>query len=364
MIWRTVWPGTVQPGDFLHMLKLPWYLLLYLPLLIVLGFMTWRQRKLKRLQNELVTPLRGQRYWRVNLAQPQFYERRLRLMPYEAKGVLIDEGEQLRIRGFRLPGLRFFDSVVDKNQCTVEWLGTGNAWMSSSACWAKLQTARGTMYFSPDTAQPARDSREALGDIFRSLFPDYPLDEQQTQDFALEKNPRSVTAIVAFFALFLFSLIDSFAISRFELTDAQLGQLLSHPLTLISALAAGALLTWALYTVLRQGHVPSQESVALALMVSCAALGAALPIAKRVDQGLAPQAAQMYAYRVEQGTRLQPINTSLGLPALRFPRAADYWKQVPLGSEYPIPLLRGPLGLWQLDHAEFDKPLRDFYGKQ
>ena len=68
----------------------------------------------------------------------------------------------------------------------------------------------------------ALPSREALSDIFRSVFPEYALSEEHTTDFALEKNPASVSMVVVFFGLFLFSLLDTFAITRFELTDAQL----------------------------------------------------------------------------------------------------------------------------------------------
>lgn len=337
--------------------------LLYLPLLALMGYLYWRNRNMKKLQDTLVQGLKGQHYWRINLARPAFYKSWLRVMPFEAKGVLIDEGDTLRLKGFWLRGRKAFDSSIDKTSASVKWLGNKHL-RAGNLYWAELSTPRGEMLFCADTGMYALPSREALSDIFRSAFPEYALSDQQTTDFALEKNPRSVAMVVLFFALFLFSLIDTFVISRFELTDAQLLSMLATPLLPLGAVGVAGLLLLASYFFMNRGGVPARESMVVGSFVALAALGAALPAAKRADQWLADGATQNYAYRVTSATRLEPLDPSLGLPRMHFPRAREYWAQFPPGSDYQIPFLRGPLGLWQLDHAAFDPPLIAFYEKR
>lgn len=321
-----------------------------------------RTRQHKRRQDALVASLKGQHFWRVNLARPAFFQRWLRLLPFEAKGVLIDEGDYLRVKGHWSKG-GSFDSRFPRNHSQVEWLGNRSI-KGGNLYWAQLTTPRGMLLFSADTGSNALPSREALSDIFRSAFPEHELDETTTHDFALEKNPASIKAMAAFFALLFFGLIDTFVISRYELTDAQLGRILGAPLTWLGvALALGAMAPLC-YRYLSRASVPASESVALTMFVTMALAGAALPLAKRADQLLASSPTQHYSYRVTTPAHLEPVDTTQGLPRMRFPRAREYWAQYPEGSLYEIPFLRGPMGLWQLDHQAFDPPLMDFYEKR
>lgn len=317
---------------------------------------------MKKSQDTLAQELKGKHYWRINLARPAFYRTWLRVMPFEAKGVLIDEGDRLRIKGFWLKDQRAFDSSFDKTNASVEWLGNRHL-RAGNLHWAQLTTPRGELLFCADTGMYALPSREALSDIFRNVFPDYALDEQQTADFALEKNPGSVRVIALFFALLLFSLIDTFVISRFELVDAQIGRIVFHPLTWLGLVGVGV--TWLVLTYrhLMGCGVPSRESMVLSMFLTSALLGAALPLAKRSDQVLASAPSRNYAYRVTTLAHLEPVDASLGLPKMRFPRAREFWAQYPEGSEYQVPFLHGPLGLWQLDHTKFDPPVIAFYDK-
>jgi hypothetical protein len=70
-----------------------------------------------------------------------------------------------------------------------------------------------------------------------------------------------------------------------------------------------------------------------------------------------------HGYRVaDRVVNLRPIGESAGLPTLRFTRAAEYWAQFPFGSQVTIPLARGRLGRWQLDH--FDPPIFEVYERR
>jgi hypothetical protein len=349
---------TLEWKHLLHLLNAVMLIVVLIWVLVTLH----RTRQYKRRQDLLVASLKGQRYWRVNLARPAYFQRWLRLLPFEAKGVLIDEGDYLRVKGYWRHG-GGFDSRFSRAQSQVQWLGN-RSMKAGNLYWAQLTTPRGVMLFSADTGMYALPSREALSDIFRSAFPDFALDEENTEDFALEKNPASVSAMVVFFALFLFALLDTFAISRYELTDAQLAQIMISPLTWMGTLLGFAVVLPLGYQYLSRASVPARESMALTMFVAMALLGAALPLAKRADQWLADSPTQEYRYRVTTIAHLEPEDPSLRLPRLRFPRAREYWEQYPEGSLYKIPFLRGPMGLWQLDHEAFDPPLVAFYEKR
>ena len=246
----------------------------------------------------------------------------------------------------------------------MEWLGNRSL-KAGNLFWAQLSTARGSLLFTADTGINAAPSREALADIFRSAFPNYPLNTEQTRDFALEKNPRSLGLLLGIAGLFIAGVLNQFFVSHWlELTDAQLSSILRYPLTLPLSLLLLAALGWGLYRYLLAGRVPARESMILSMMMSVAVMATVIPATKRVDQLLAPAGSQNHAYKVKAGGFLQPVDQSIGLPVLRFPRVRDYWDQFPPDSIYQVPFVHGPLGLWQLDHSQFDAPLREFYEKK
>ena len=323
-------------------------------------YLYWRNRMMKKRQDALIQGLEGVRYWRINMAREPFFKSWLRLMPFEAKGVLIDDGGSLRLRGFWLKGSKAFDVAIDKSQCQVEWLGNRTL-KAGNLYWAKLTTARWTLFFCADTGMYALPSREALSDIFRSVFPRYPLAGEQTQDFALDKNPRSLALVVLFLLALVFALVDTFVISRYELTDSQLAAIWRNPLMLIGALLAVGGCCIGFYRWLTGGRVPARESLVLSVFTALTLFAAAMPAAKRVDQWLATEPTRAYAYQITTPGYLDPVDQSLGLPALKFPRMKEFWQQYPEGARYDVPFLRGPMGLWQLDHQVFDPPILDFY---
>lgn len=321
----------------------------------------WQYRQYKKLQDALVKPLRGQRFWRIHLARPSFHARLWRLSPFEATGVLIDEDDRIRFQGFRLNNRKPFEVVLAKSEVSIHWLG--RQMFKGPLYWAECASPQGSLLFCADNRNVLQ-SREALRDMLSSAFPALEFDEGTTADFALEKSPRSVATMVAFFGLFFFSMIDSFVISRYELTDAQIVSLIFNPLVMAATLAAMGALGLLAFQWLRRGNVPPMESWGLVALLVATCLGAALPGAKRLDQWLADAPSREYRYRVVEIARLKPVDPSLGLPVMWFPRAKDYWQQFPVGSEYTIPFVHGPLGLWQLDHELFDPPLRKFYEKK
>lgn len=343
------------------------YGVLVLALLAYVILCGWRNRALKRQQDALVQNLQGKRYWRVNLARAPHTQKLLKLLAYESKGLLVLEEGHVRLLGHWSRDGAPFDWRMPVEGCTVEWIGNTNM-RSGNLYWARIATPEGPVNFCADTGVYALPSREALSDIFRSVFPDFPLDANATKDFSLEKNPRSLAVIGVFFFLMAFALLDTYVVSNYELSDSQVFSLLASLWVRLGALAALLVLGTLCYRFLSRGKVPARESYALSLMLSLMVCGSALPALKRVDQVLARAPSQDYVYVVQRLGYLEPADASLGLPHMRFKRANEYWAKFPAGTEYRIPFLKGPLGLWQMDHAKFDPPIYKFYtegeGKQ
>jgi hypothetical protein len=336
--------------------------LLQLALLVVVLI---QRRRQKAHQEELVSAVSGYPFWRIAIARPGHLARLWKLNPIQALGVLIDEGSTVRLKG-RWPDSReVFDVIVPKTETHYPtWQGSLPL-RAGSFAWAKFCTPSGDLMVTADTGFQTLSSRQALTDILRSAFPRFALPVEAKQDFALEKNRVSLTAVVVMFALALFAILDTYIFSGYELIDSQIYDLARNPMLMAVAgillLATGT----ASYAVLRGAKVPARESWALAILVAAAAAIATPPALKRVDQLWAPtSSATLYRYRVAQpSVTLQPVDQSLDLPTLRFTRAHEYWAQYAVGAEVEIPLLRGPLGLWQLDHHRFDPPIKTFYKK-
>lgn len=330
----------------------------------VLIYMQLQMRRQKAHQDRLVNALPGMRCWRIVIARPAHLKTLWKLLPGQARGVLVDEGDCVRIQGHWRTSDTNFETVVAKDAAQAAWHGNSSI-TSNNLHWAALHTPIGELAFTADTGLLAAGSREALSDIFRAVFPHAVLPSTAGQDFALEKNPRSLAAVVALFALASFALIDTYVITRYELIEVQLLQWLTSPIIVIAAALAMLALGTLIYRGLVTSHVPSRESLVLSFFVAGAAAGAFVPLLKRVDQALAERPSQPYRYRVMDSiVNLAPMDAQRNLPKIRFTQAKEYWAQFPMGTEVDIPLLHGPLGLWQLDHELFDPAVLDFYERQ
>jgi len=344
-------------------MKLLAVLVLCLPLIAVLVFVLvmWLSlHEQKKLQDAMVRKLKGRPYWRVYLARPSFMQRTLKMLPAECRGVLIDEGDKVRFAGRWEGKGQIFSWSLLKGQAGLEWVGNRSL-KAGNLYWAKVNSPEGELYFSADTGFMALPSRQALQDILFSAFPDFELDEEEQVDFALEKNPRSKLTMLLMFIPAVVAMIDTYIISRFEMADHQLFGLILSPAISLPAVLMGGLVGFFLYRWLLGGDVPARESYALALMAVLSIWLAYVPALKRLDQQLAEAGTQDFAYEVVGLGRLEPIDSGKHQPKLIFRTANEYWAQFKEGSAYQIPMVHGPLGLWQIDHAQFDPPVLKFY---
>lgn len=344
----------------MKLLNIALALIIFLQLLLALHQYR-RHRRLKKHQQRMVEGLGGSRFWRVGMARVEFLKKWPKLGAHQALGVLIDEGDSVRLRGRWHGAPEDFEQLVRKEQATLTWLAP-HPLRTANLAWVQIDAPSGPLLVCAETLANPKASREALADMVRSVFPGFALPTGAATDFSLEKNRSSLTAVIVFLTLLLFSLLDTYVFNDYELIESQVARLLSNPALLMAVGALGLGLGWFSYRRLLAGKVPVQESLVLAFFLTGALAMAALPALKRVDQVMASRPSTWYAYRVvDRVVHLSPVDARQGLPTLRFTKAPEYWAQVPAGSEVQVPLLRGPLGLWQLDHQRFDPPILKFY---
>jgi hypothetical protein len=320
----------------------------------MLWLMWRRERRTKRLQdallNELLPGLAPQHRWfRINLARPPFFARRMRVAGFEAKGLLIDQGEQMRIVAVQPNGQRL-QWLLPKTPQNIRWKGNVGL-RSANLHWLELGTGADVFLVTADTGLNALPSREATADLMRMLLPQQPLDASALSDFALERNPATLSLVVACLALLVLSLID------ITLSAHQLLQ--PRGLYAIGFLSASAGLL--VYPLLVRRKVPGREATALCGLL-VVALGIAAPAAVlRLDQWLSGGAVAT-PYRLVGGARLQPVEP--GPPDVTLSNVREYWNQFEPGSVHNLDIVHGPLGLWQLDRSRLNALTRDWYRRE
>jgi hypothetical protein len=168
--------------------------------------------------------------------------------------------------------------------------------------------------------------------------------------FALEKNPWTLGAVVVFFALFGYALLDGLFLNL---------ETYALPPGYGGSAAAGGAAALAVFGLLRRARVPSGESAALAALIG-AALGAALyPGLLRINQLTDVQGLQVHAYEHRGGGYFVP--RASGPPPLDLSRYGEYWTLRRPGTGYEFELRRGGLGFYQLNLAPLYAVMREHY---
>lgn len=310
-----------------------------------------KARRAKQAQDRLVESLDrnpSDTWFRINVARPAYFSRRLKLVPFEARGLLVNSPDHIRILAELESGERI-DRTVDKDNLAFQWIGNPGV-ASSNAHWIAIGPGDQSLYLSADTGFNALQSREATADICRIINPAFRLPTIASRDFALEKNPASLSVVIAFFFLFAFAFLDGIILNKNQLLE--LGWLSwTAPSSIILAIP--------FYWLLTRHGVPSRESMTLTLLLGAAITAAYVPIIKRADQLLSDGGPTAVAYRLGPNAVLEPV--APGPPKLNYSRTKEYWGQFDRGSIHYFDLIHGPFGLWQLDHTKLDEKFREFY---
>jgi hypothetical protein len=308
-------------------------------------------RQARRRQDQLVSELRSTPNWtRINISRPSHFARFFKLLAYEARGVLIDEGETVRVLGELSRGGRI-DHRYRKDSLGLRWLGNARL-ADGSLHWIAIGQGADALTISADTGLNAVASRQASADIVRRIAPDLELPQSAAAEFAIEKNPRSLCVVIAFFALLGFALIDGLMLNDNTLLDGK---------TIIAMAPFFGLLGIACYPVLTRGGVPSRESLVLCILLGNALGGAFVPLVKRADQWAAGGSRVTVVYELQSKGRFIPASSTA--PEIDYSQYREYWSQFEPGSSHAFQLIHGPLGLWQLEQTQQRERLRAFYEK-
>ena len=288
---------------------------------------------------------------RVYAARSAHFRRRMKIVGFEARAVLQASPEGVRVIGVFNDG-QPFDWLYPRNDLALEWIGNPGL-ASSNLHWISLGRGDRQLMLSADTGFIAVQSREATADLCALIDPGYSLPTIARTEFALEKNPASLAAIVLFFSLLLFAALDGVLLNPYDLVYSR------GVVGLVALLLpSSAVLAIPSYLLLTRNRVPSRESLVLSMVLLMGVACAIVPGMKRIDQWLS-SGPLPYEYRLVEGARLQPVRS--GPPTLNFTRAREYWTQFEKNSIHSFDLIHGPLGLWQLDHSKMDEPFRRFY---
>lgn len=324
------------------------------PAVFGLGLLLWvfaKAKRAKQSQNRLIQSLdsgASDTWFRINVSRPSFFSRRMKLLGFEAKGLLVNSPGRVRVLAEFRSG-ETLDRTFEKPDLGLQWIGNKGL-ASSNMHWFSIGPADQGLVLSADTGFNALQSREATADLCRIVDPRFQLPDIAKADFALEKNPASLAVIVGFFALLAFAFFDGVILNKNELIEygqANWG------------IPVSAVLGLPLYWWLSRRQVPSRESLTLSILFGAAIVAAYIPAIKRADQFLAEGGTTSVAYRLGPHAVLEPIQP--GPPTIDFSRRHEYWRQFDEGSTHYFDLTHGPLGLWQLDHTNLDDKLRVFY---
>lgn len=168
--------------------------------------------------------------------------------------------------------------------------------------------------------------------------------------FALERSPRALAAVVAFFVFAAYAMVDGLFLRHEVYVDTPFYLAYLFAAILVAVLAG----RW-----LRNSAVPGLESSVLAMMLGLAVGAAAYPGALRINALTDSAGLQTYVYvRAADGTYSPP---KTGLPRLSFSGYGEYWGQFADGSSYSFELRKGGLGFYQLNMVPVKAAMREYY---
>lgn len=331
-------------------------LILIAPLFLKHWISVRKAKLTKQAQDQLVDSLvrEGFNNWcRVYVARAPHFSKSHTLVQFEARGVLVNLQDQVRLIA-EFPSGERLDKTYPKENLRLRWIG--KKWpANSSLAWIAIGSDEDKLMLSADAASNALQSSEATADMCLRIDTEFRLPDNARSEFALEKNLVSLTVVLAFLLLLTFALVDGIALNKYKLL-ATASMQFGFP---ILGLPALMLCVFPVYRLLARAKVPVKESLTLSLLVSIALCLAYVPAIKRIDQLLSDTGFQSFAYRLEKKASLEPLSS--GPPRIDYAGRKEYWAQFNEGSIHHFDLVHGPLGLWQLDHSESDQKMRQFY---
>lgn len=172
----------------------------------------------------------------------------------------------------------------------------------------------------------------------------------QSKSFALEQNPSTLLAIVLFFGLAAYALIDSV----FLLQESYVERPFYEFYVMMGILLAILVGAWLL-----RAQVPRTESLTLAALVGVGVAVSLYPGLLRINAASDASGLREHRYVLESNQTFTAVDAEL--PALHFERYGEYWAQFESGSIHRFELRNGGLGFYQLNTAPIYAAMKEFY---
>ncbi len=165
-------------------------------------------------------------------------------------------------------------------------------------------------------------------------------------------NPLTAGIAVIFVALVAYMVVDPM-LSREVFT--------TEPKRLFPVLVLIGIVTIALcLLMLRRAEVPTNEAVAVSVMLGLAVGAAGYPTALHLNRLLDPSGLKAYEYRVivQEPVVFEPVES--GLPKIDYFKRTAYWERLGPDVRIPIKLRRGAFGMWQFSIEDIVNDIRRF----
>jgi hypothetical protein len=319
-------------------------------LLVLMVLSIARLRRAKKSQDRLLAgldPATARHWFRVAVSRPAQLKSIWKLWGFEARGILVNGDDEVRVLA-ELPSGERIDRTWRRDELALKWIGNRGVG-SANLHWLSIGGGERALMVSADTVMNAMQSREATADMCRMIDPRLVLPESARREFALEREPATLVPVVLFFALVAYALLDGVMLSKMQMLD---------PGWAAWGLPAVLFLAVPFWAWQAAREVPAREAIGVSMLLAVALVAAYFPAAKRVDQVLS-DGPQVRAYRLDGNGHLSPVRP--GPPAIDYSRHARYWDQFPAGSVHQFTLVRGPLGMWQVDRSGIEAKMRAFY---
>lgn len=319
-------------------------------------YMRWKTQRERQTQEAILRQnadrLKHGAWFRVRHASKSRFDTVWKLVPWDAAGILLVEADAVTLYRHKASG-HTEELVFTPDNTRAEWIDT-RLWPNGKLKWFMLNRDGQQHYFTSDTGMTTSNSDPSSRDIYvrtQMTLAGTTLEEElfPPSDFALDKNPHTMTALVILFGVIAYGLGDFF-VNTETYAEAPLYTIYGGS-ALVVALAT---LTW-----LRGAGIPHPERLGLSVILGLAIGCALYPGLLRINQLTDDRGLQTYVYHLQDDLTLTPTNPEL--PKLVFPNAREYWESLETGSVHEFRLRQGSLGFYQIDMAPLYRKTQKFY---
>lgn len=169
----------------------------------------------------------------------------------------------------------------------------------------------------------------------------------RSEKFHLNHHRGLLAQVVVFFAAFLYVLVDGFALNPYRALEAMPWFL--YP---------GAALVLAAFVIPAGRKAPTLERVVVAAITIGAATAAAHPLALRVNAATGTDEQVRYTWAGEG--RFETEEGDYPPVTVDIDRAPDYWEKTEEVGTHPFTVVKGSVGIHQLDTRPVDDRIRTY----